>query len=69
MVTRSRELENVYSNAVPGLSAERNISWPVRSKTKLANGLEVVLAASHSIPKFHGELFFRSGNAAAKTGL
>src|SRR5258707_10682438 len=26
-------------------------------------GLEVILAEAHSIPKFHGELFFRSGNA------
>jgi len=24
----------------------------------------IVLAEAHSIPKFHGELFFRSGNAA-----
>jgi predicted Zn-dependent peptidase len=27
--------------------------------------MEIVLAESHTIPKFHGELFFRSGNAAA----
>jgi len=33
-------------------------------KAKLSNGLEVVLAEAASIPKFHGELFFRSGNAA-----
>jgi zinc protease len=31
----------------------------------LANGLEVILVESHAIPKFHGELCFRSGNAAA----
>jgi predicted Zn-dependent peptidase len=29
----------------------------------LSNGLEVVLVESHTIPKFTGELFFRSGNA------
>jgi zinc protease len=51
--------------AVPPLSAERQVSWPKRTRTRLANGLEVVLAESHTIPKFHGELFLRSGNAAA----
>jgi len=52
-------------NEVPGLSAERPVTWPKRTKACLANGLEIVLAESHAIPKFHGELFFRSGNAAA----
>src|ERR1700730_2368128 len=51
--------------AVPPLSAERMVTWPKRTKARLANGLEVVLAESHTIPKFHGELFLRSGNAAA----
>ena len=50
---------------VPALAPERAVSWPKRTKAKLANGLEIVLAESHTIPKFHGELFFRSGNAAA----
>jgi zinc protease len=50
--------------AVPPLSAERQVTWPKRTKARLANGLEVVLAESHTIPKFHGELFLRSGNAA-----
>ncbi len=50
--------------AVPRLSPERQVTWPKRTKTRLANGLEVVLAESHTIPKFHGELFLRSGNAA-----
>src|SRR6202790_3044282 len=50
---------------VPPLSAERQVTWPRRTRTRLANGLEVVLAESHTIPKFHGELFLRSGNAAA----
>jgi zinc protease len=52
-------------NAVPGLSAERPVTWPRRTKARLSNGLEVVLAESHAIPKLHGELFFLSGNAAA----
>jgi zinc protease len=51
--------------AVPPLSAERQVTWPKRTKVRLANGLEVVLAESHTIPKIHGELFLRSGNAAA----
>jgi zinc protease len=60
MATRAAEV----LNAVPALSAERPVTWPKRTKARLANGLEVVLAESHAIPKFHGELFFRSGNAA-----
>jgi len=50
---------------VPPLSPERQVTWPKRTRARLANGLEVVLAESHTIPKFHGELFLRSGNAAA----
>jgi zinc protease len=61
MATRTVEI----LSGVPALAAERSVSWPKRTKAKLANGLEVVLAESHTIPKFHGELFFRSGNAAA----
>ena len=53
------------ANGVPGLAAEGAVTWPKRTKARLSNGLEVILAESHSIPKFHGELFFRSGNAAA----
>jgi zinc protease len=49
---------------VPELSAERPVTWPKRTRARLSNGLEVVLAEAHSIPKFHGELFFRTGNAA-----
>src|SRR2546429_2749253 len=50
---------------VPALAPERQVTWPKRTRTRLANGLEVILAESHTIPKFHGELLFRSGNAAA----
>jgi zinc protease len=60
MATRTVEM----AAGVPGLSAERAVTWPKRAKTQLSNGLEVILAESHTIPKFHGELFFRSGNAA-----
>jgi len=51
-------------NIVPALSVERPVNWPKRVKSKLANGLEIVVVESHSIPRFHGQLFFRSGNAA-----
>ena len=61
MATRAAEVNTI----VPALSAERPVTWPKRTRAKLSNGLEVILAESHTIPKFHGELFFRSGNAAA----
>jgi zinc protease len=61
MATRTVEV----NNAVPPLSAERHVTWPKRTRARLSNGLEVILVESHTIPKFHGELFFRSGNAAA----
>jgi zinc protease len=60
MATRTIEV----ATGVPGLSAERAVTWPKRTKSQLSNGLEVILAESHTIPQFHGELFFRSGNAA-----
>jgi zinc protease len=52
------------ANGVPALALERAVTWPKRTKARLSNGLEVILAESHTIPKFHGDLFFRSGNAA-----
>ncbi|HUK29870.1 MAG TPA: pitrilysin family protein [Candidatus Acidoferrum sp.] len=60
MATRTVEV----ANGVPALAPERAVTWPKRTKARLSNGLEVILAESHTIPKFHGELFFRSGNAA-----
>jgi len=60
MATRAVEV----ANCVPALAPERAVTWPRRTKVRLSNGLEVILAEAHSIPKFHGELFFRSGNAA-----
>src|SRR6202035_2149103 len=58
-------LEEKVAVGVPALSPERAVTWPKQTKTRLSNGLQVVLAEAHSIPKFHGQLFFRSGNAAA----
>jgi len=48
---------------VPELASERPVVWPARTHRTLANGLEVVLVESHTIPKFTGELYVRSGNA------
>src|SRR6202158_351129 len=48
---------------IPALTLERPVIWPSRARTTLSNGLEVVLVESHTIPKFTGQLFFRSGNA------
>jgi zinc protease len=59
MATKAAET----SNLVPALTAERPVTWPMRTRAQLSNGLQVVLAEAHSIPKFHGELFFRAGNA------
>jgi len=60
MATRAAEI----AKGVPALSEERQITWPERTRARLSNGLEVVLAESRAVPKFHGELLFRSGNAA-----
>ncbi len=60
MATRVAEI----AKGVPALSEERQFTWPKRTRTRLSNGLEVVLAESRAVPKFHGELLFRSGNAA-----
>ncbi|MGB8324910.1 MAG: pitrilysin family protein [Candidatus Acidiferrum sp.] len=59
MATQATEV----STLVPRLTAERQVNWPKRTRATLSNGLHVVLAEAHSIPKFHGELFFRAGNA------
>jgi predicted Zn-dependent peptidase len=65
MVARPASVEEAVAIGVPVLSAERPVTWPKQTKTRLSNGLEFVLAEAHSIPKFHGQLFFRSWNAAA----
>jgi zinc protease len=53
------------ASLVPALGPERAVVWPQRTRRTLANGLEVVLVESHNIPKFTGQLYFRSGNSAA----
>jgi zinc protease len=50
-------------SAVPPLAPARPVIWPARVHKTLSNGLEIVLVESHGLPKFTGELFFRSGNA------
>jgi zinc protease len=52
------------SLAVPALAPEHAVVWPKRTRHTLPSGLEIVLVESHNIPKFTGELYFRSGNAA-----
>jgi zinc protease len=49
--------------SVPPLGPERPVAWPMRTTRTLANGMQVVLAESHSVPKLAAELLFRSGNA------
>jgi zinc protease len=68
MATRAAEI----TAAAPALAPERPVAWPRRTRARLSNGLQVVLAEAHSIPKFHGELFFRAGEALVSeraTGL
>jgi zinc protease len=52
-------------STVPPLAPARAVIWPPRVHKTLSNGLEVVLVELHTVPKFTGELFFRSGNAVA----
>jgi zinc protease len=49
--------------AVPALGPERPVVWPPRVVGRLANGLQVVLAEAHGVPKLTIELIVRSGNA------
>ena len=56
---------NQAQSAAPALGAERPVAWPKRTVRTLANGLQVVLAESHTFPKIAAQLFFRSGNAVA----
>jgi zinc protease len=48
----------------PALGPERPVAWPKRMVRTLANGLQVVLAESHTFPKMSAQLFIRSGNAS-----
>ena len=68
MATQAKEMPV----AAPALAAERAVKWPKRTRAQLTNGLRVVLAEAHSIPKFHGELLLRAGEALVadrSTGL
>lgn len=58
-------IPDVRITTAPALTAERPVVWPPRTVRKLANGMTVVLVEAHTIPKFSGQLLFRSGNAAA----
>jgi zinc protease len=61
--------QTAFPSVVPDLGPERPVVWPKRVRQRLANGLDVVLVESHTIPKFNGQLFIRSGNADATPGL
>jgi len=53
-----------HRSAAPALGPERAVAWPRRTVRTLSNGMQVVLAESHTFPKISAQLFFRSGNAA-----
>jgi len=57
----------VHAVAAPALAPEQPVVWPRRTVRTLANGMQVVLVESHTIPKFSGQLLFRSGNAVAES--
>ncbi len=46
MATRVAEI----GKGVPALSEERQVTWPKRTRTRLPNGLEVVLAEDRRGP-------------------
>ena len=50
--------------AAPALAPDRPVQWPHREVATLANGLQVVLAESHTFPKIAAQLYFRAGNAS-----
>jgi zinc protease len=54
--------QSKYTTA-PALAPERPVEWPHREVRTLANGLQVVLAESHTFPKIAAQLYFRAGNA------
>jgi zinc protease len=64
MSSPTSEAVTPYPASAPALGPERPVAWPKRVARTLSNGMEVVLAESHTFPKIVAELFFRSGNAA-----
>jgi zinc protease len=59
----SAAASNAPRTLPPPLGPESPVAWPLRTVRTLANGLQVVLAESHTFPKIAAQLFFRSGNA------
>ena len=59
----STSAATVRPSPAPALGPERAVAWPHRTVRTLANGLQVVLAESHTFPKIAAQLLFRSGNA------
>ena len=53
-----------HLSSPPALGPERAVAWPRRTVRTLSNGMQVVLAETHTFPKISAQLFFRSGNAA-----
>lgn len=51
-------------NLPPALAPERPVQWPSREVRTLSNGLQVVLAESHSFPKISAHLYIRAGNSS-----
>jgi zinc protease len=65
MTTASSPAANLTNQSTPpALGPERPVAWPRRTVRALANGMQVVLAESHTFPKIAAHLYFRSGNAA-----
>ena len=62
--TASTAVTAPLSSGVPALGPERPVAWPKRTVRVLPNGLQVVLAESHTFPKLSAQLFFRSGNSS-----
>src|ERR1700723_277989 len=52
-----------FTTLAPALGPERPVAWPKRTVRTLSNGMQVVLAESHTFPKISAQLYFRSGNA------
>src|SRR5665213_695190 len=64
-IAKESQAPTPNASEAPSLGPERPVVRPQRTYRTLPNGLEVVLVESHTVPKFTGELYFRSGNAAA----
>lgn len=63
MTTASPQTTARRIASAPSLAPERPVAWPKRTVRTLSNGLQVVLAESHTFPMISAQLYFRSGNA------